>query len=86
MFIFYLQITLSRVSGIFGETRVTWQISPRDLDAFVQRQGQITFGDRQREAIIVLQVFSIRLYHFYHKLNLLTFCRVLTATILIKKY
>ena len=53
----FFQIFLSRGNGIFGETRVTWQIIPRN-DAFIQHQGEVVFADRLQETAIQLQVWN----------------------------
>lgn len=49
-------INLGRTVGIFGEISVTWQIVPRDLNAFTLMQGSVKFNDRQEAATLVLQV------------------------------
>ncbi len=48
---------MSRGIGIYGETRFTWQILPRN-DGFIQHQGEVTFADKQQETAIVIQVFK----------------------------
>ena len=50
------QIILKRSMGNFGEVHVTWQIVRRDLDAFVQHQGDVSFADKQESAVITVQV------------------------------
>ena len=50
------KIMLSRAKGIYGEVVVTWVITPRDMDAFMQVEGSVTFLDLQQTANITLQV------------------------------
>ncbi len=49
------QLELIRDNGIFGTVTVTWQVIPRDLTAFVQTQGDVTFEDGQASVWAVLQ-------------------------------
>lgn len=51
-------ILLSRAPGIFGEVVVTWSLTPRDMTAFMQVEGSVTFLNLQQTASIILQVSS----------------------------
>lgn len=51
-----VEIVLSRGAGIYGNIAVSWAITPRDIDAFMQVEGTVQFGDLQPTGKIVLQV------------------------------
>ena len=51
-----VDIGLTRGSGIYGEISVTWAITPRDSDAFMQVEGTVQFSDLQQTSSITLQV------------------------------
>ena len=50
------EVHLTRGPGVFGTVKVTWQIVPRESDAFVQTQGEVTFYNEQAEAVVLVQV------------------------------
>ena len=50
------EVHLARSGGVFGEVKVTWQIVRRDLTAFVQTQGEVSFEDGQPTTAILIQV------------------------------
>ena len=52
-------VKITRGSGMFGTIRATWQIVPREIDGFVQHQGEVVFEDKQRDAVITIQVNKI---------------------------
>ncbi len=52
------QVFVNRGIGIYGETRFTWQVLPRN-DGFIQHQGEVVFADKQQETAIVIQVFTL---------------------------
>ncbi|KAI8777860.1 G-protein coupled receptor 98, partial [Biomphalaria glabrata] len=51
-------VNLTRGLGIFGEVTITWSLTPRDLSAFLQVEGSLTFSDLQQTASIVLQTLD----------------------------
>lgn len=50
------ELVVERKVGTFGEIRVSWQITRRNLDTFVQHQDTIVLADKQERALIVVQV------------------------------
>lgn len=52
-----VEIVLTRGAGIYGNIAVTWVLTPRDLEAFMQVEGTVQFVDLQQTAKITLQVF-----------------------------
>lgn len=57
------QVKLTRGEGMFSEVVVTWALTPRDLSAFQQVEGSITFLNLQQTASIILQVAKTTLSH-----------------------
>ncbi|KAL8615958.1 hypothetical protein ACOMHN_034634 [Nucella lapillus] len=49
------KVELTRATGIYGEVKVTWTLSPRDTAAFLQVEGSVTFLNLQKNATITLQ-------------------------------
>ncbi|VDI35962.1 G-protein coupled receptor 98 [Mytilus galloprovincialis] len=50
-----VEIVLTRGAGIYGNIAVTWVLTPRDLEAFMQVEGTVQFVDLQQTAKITLQ-------------------------------
>ena len=51
-----VQVVLTRGAGIYGDIAVTWSITPRDDQAFMQLEGMINIVDLQQKATIIIQV------------------------------
>ncbi|KAH9498632.1 Adhesion G-protein coupled receptor V1 [Bulinus truncatus] len=52
------EVKLTRGLGMFGEVTITWSLTPRDLSAFLQVEGSLTFSDLQQTASIILQTID----------------------------
>lgn len=52
----YIRIT--RGTGIYGEVKVGWQLTPSSagMTDFAQTSGEVTFGDGDQTTEIILQV------------------------------
>lgn len=52
-----LRIGLTRVTGFFGELKVTWRILPSGSDeVFFRNDGEIVMQDLQSQAVVTLMV------------------------------
>ncbi|XP_055956200.1 adhesion G-protein coupled receptor V1 [Patella vulgata] len=49
------EIKITRGDGIYGEVQITWSITPRDGQAFLQQEGSVRFVYLQQQASIILQ-------------------------------